>query len=163
MRLSALFLSLAACACGASPERLFNGRDLSGWQHEGPRPAFAVRNGELATSGVGNAPNWIHTTREFENLQLSFEYKLAQWTEAAVIVRAPRLGRPAQSGIALVLAHDFHKVVDAYVTGAIAGARPPARITGVLGGLAQSPAQTGPHAVARGDRRDSGARSRSGI
>jgi len=41
--------------------------------------------------------------------------------------RDPRAktGRPARSGIALVLAHDFHHVVDDYITGAIAGVKPP--------------------------------------
>lgn len=42
-----------------------------------------------------------------------------------MILRAPRDGRPAQAGIAIELAHDFHKVVDQYITGSIAGVRPP--------------------------------------
>ncbi len=104
---------------------IFNGRDLQGWVHEGDCPTFAAVESELRTSGRGNFPNWLHTAAEYENFRLNFEYKLAQWAEAAVVLRAPRWGRPAQAGIAIVLAHDYHKVVDKYVTGAIAGAEPP--------------------------------------
>ncbi len=105
---------------------LFNGRDLTGWVHEGPRATFSAESDELRTSGKGNQPNWLHTAREYENFLLTFDYKLAKWAEAQVILRAPKWGRPAQSGLAIELAHDFHKgVVDNYVTGAVAGARPP--------------------------------------
>ncbi len=106
---------------------LFNGRDLQGWVHEGDCPTFAATGGELRTSGRGNFPNWLRTASEYENFRLRFEYKLAQWAEAAVVMRAPRWGRPAQAGVAIVLAHDYHKVVDNYVTGAVAGAQPPIR------------------------------------
>jgi hypothetical protein len=44
---------------------------------------------------------WLHTAEEYENFRLTFEYKLSQWAEAAVILRAPRMGRPMQSGIAI--------------------------------------------------------------
>jgi hypothetical protein len=98
---------------------------LVAWVHEGPRATFSVTGNEISTSGLGNAPNWLHTSSEYENFRLKFDYKLAEWAEAAVIVRAPRYGRPAQAGIAIVLAHDFHKQVSNYVTGAIAGVRPP--------------------------------------
>jgi hypothetical protein len=98
---------------------------LRTWIHEGPRATFHFTGDELATSGAGNAPNWVHTPVEYENFHVTFDYWLAKWAEAQVIVRAPREGRPAQAGIAIELAHDFHKVVDNYITGAIAGVRPP--------------------------------------
>src|SRR6186713_2861698 len=78
------------------------------WTHEGPRATFTVRDGVISTTGAGSIPNWLHTSSEYENFRLRFEYKLAQWAEAAVIVRAPRLGRPMQAGLAITLAHDFH-------------------------------------------------------
>lgn len=104
---------------------LFNQRDLTGWVHEGPRATFAAVSSTLTISGAGNQPNWIHTASEYENFRLRFEYKLAQWAEASVVLRAPRLGRPAQAGIALVLAHDFHEDNTPYITGAIAGVLKP--------------------------------------
>ncbi len=115
-----------ALALEAAP--LFNGRDLSGWVHEGPRPTFAAHDGELRTSGAGNFPNWLRTRREYENFRLRFEYKLAQWAEAAVYLRAPRRGRPGDSGLAVVLAHDFHGRRDSeYITGAVRGVLKPLR------------------------------------
>ena len=109
----------------AAPVALFDGKTLNGWVAEGPHPAFEAREQQLLISGRGNAPNWLHTAREYENFKLRFEYKLAQWAEAAVILRAPRLGRPAQAGLSIYLAHDFHPNTPLYATGAIAGARPP--------------------------------------
>lgn len=119
-------LLLTSTVLAAAPQPIFNGKDLSGWVHSGPTMTFGVnKDGELFTSGAGHTPNWLRTEREYENFRLHFEYKLAQWAEAAVYLRAPREGRPAQSGIAILLAHDFHKEINSYVTGGIAGVRPP--------------------------------------
>lgn len=126
MRLLGFLISTALLS--AAPTPLFNGKNLQGWIHEGPRATFSAQNGELITSGDGNAPNWLHTAKEHENFRLSFDYKLEQWAEAAVIVRAPRLGRPARAGVALTLAHDFHKDNTPYVTGGIQGALPPNKL-----------------------------------
>jgi hypothetical protein len=121
-----LVLILAAAGVLSSePRALFNGRDLSGWVHEGPRATFSASQGALSTSGRGGPPVWLRTEAEFANFRLTFEYKLARWAEAAVILRAPRAGRPMQSGIAIYLAHDFHDNVTPYITGAIAGVAPP--------------------------------------
>ena len=120
-------LALALAAGAAEPRALFNGKDLAGWMHEGPHATFAVHDGELRTSGLGNQPVWLHTTGEYENFRLAFDYKLSQWAEAAVVLRAPRMGRPMRSGIAIFLAHDFHENLTSHVTGAIAGVAPPAK------------------------------------
>ena len=124
MRHPALILCALAAPAAAEPVALFNGKDLAGWTHEGPRATFAAYEGELKTSGAGNQPNWLHTAREYENFRLRFEYNLSQWAEAAVMVRAPRLGRPMQAGLAVFLGHDFHNNLTAYVTGAVAGVLP---------------------------------------
>lgn len=117
---------LAAAAPGAAESvAIFNGRDLAGWVHEGNRFTFGVRDGAIYTSGRGFQPNWLHTEREYENFRLEFDYKLEQWTEAAVYIRAPRAGRPGQAGIAISLAHDYHQGINSYTTGGIAGAIPP--------------------------------------
>lgn len=112
----------------AAAGELFNGRNLDGWVAEGPHPAFVATGGELVVTGQGNQPNWLHTAQEYEDFRLRFEYKLAKWGEAAVVVRAPRAGRPAAAGLAIYLAHDYHESAGAELrsTGAIAGARKPA-------------------------------------
>ena len=104
---------------------LFNGKDLSGWVQEGPRPSFYVEGAELRTSGRGHVGNWIRTAGEYEDFKLRFEYKLAQWAEAAVILRAPRSDRPQSGGIAVILAHDFHNETTPYITGGLAGWKSP--------------------------------------
>ncbi|HYO82764.1 MAG TPA: DUF1080 domain-containing protein [Bryobacteraceae bacterium] len=116
-------IGAAVLLLAAAP--IFNGRDLTGWVHEGDRATFSVHDAAIVVSGRGFPPNWLHTVAEYRNFRLSFEYKLAQWAEAAVILRAPRLGRPMQSGIAVFLGHDFHQNITPYITGAIAGVRPP--------------------------------------
>jgi hypothetical protein len=118
-------ISTAISANAAAP--LFDGKSLNGWVAEGPHSAFEVTGGELVVTGRGNQPNWLRTVAEYEDFRLSFEYKLAKWGEAAVVVRAPRAGRPAASGLALYLAHDYHNGAELRSTGAIAGARKPAK------------------------------------
>lgn len=125
MRLSALIL--LPFLASAAPRDLFNGRDLAGWVQEGPRATFSAKDGQLVCSGQGSVPNWLRTETEFENFRLTFDYKLAQWTEAAVILRAPRAGRPMQAGIAVFLGHDFHENLTPYVTGAVVGVMPPSK------------------------------------
>jgi hypothetical protein len=107
---------------------LFNGKDLSGWVHEGHRHSFFAEGNELRTSGRGHSGNWLRSSVEYENFRLSFEYKLAQWAEAAVILRAPRTERPQQAGISIMLAHDFHNKLSRHVTGAVMGLAAPQQL-----------------------------------
>jgi hypothetical protein len=120
----ALLAVFPALLC-AAPQPLFNGKDLSGWVQEGRRPSFFVENGELRTSGRGEVGNWIRTAREYEDFRLSFDYKLAQWTEAAAMVRVPRTDRPQPAGLSLMLAHDFHNEITPWVTGGLGGVLSP--------------------------------------
>jgi hypothetical protein len=121
-----LIAPLLAAVCLAQPARpLFDGKTLKGWMNEGPAATFSAANGELRTTGVGHAPNWLRTAEEFEDFRLTFEYKLDQWAEAAVIVRAPRTARPQHAGITLVLTHDFHNESTPHTTGAVLGVRAP--------------------------------------
>lgn len=125
IRLLLPVLLLAAPTFAQTARPLFDGKSLSGWVHEGPVAAFSAANGELRATGLGHAPNWLRTAEEFEDFRLTFEYKLDQWAEAAVILHAPRTARPQHAGIALVLTHDFHNESTAYTTGAILAVRPP--------------------------------------
>jgi len=111
----------------AALEPAFDGATLKGWVAEGPHPSFEVANQQIVITGRGNQPNWLHTVREYEDFRMHFEYKLAQWAEAAVIVRAPRLGRPAQAGVSLYLSHDYHPGIARWSTGAVPGVREPLR------------------------------------
>jgi hypothetical protein len=66
-------------------------RNLPGRAHEELRATFCAQDDELRTSGRGNEPSWLHTDHESENFRRGFEYKLAQWAEAGIILRAPPL------------------------------------------------------------------------
>jgi hypothetical protein len=115
-----------AAICSAQTSRpLFDGRTLDGWVHEGPAPSFSAANGVLRATGAGHAPKWLRTAEEFEDFRLRFEYKLDQWAEAAVVLRAPRTARPQHAGITLVLTHDFHNESTPHTTGAILAVRRP--------------------------------------
>lgn len=109
----------------AETRPLFNGHDLTGWVAEGNQPAFEAKDGVLRITGRGHVPNWLRTEREYEDFHLSLDYKLDEWAEAAVILRAARSERPQHTGISIVLAHDFHHEVTPWVTGAVMGAVAP--------------------------------------
>jgi hypothetical protein len=72
-------------------------------------------------------PGWT-SEREYANVQVTFEYKLAQWAEAAFVLRTPSIGRPVQQGVAVFLAHDFHRRPGLYTTGALAGRQAPLQL-----------------------------------
>ena len=76
---------------------------------------------------LGQQPGWF-SEREYENVKVTFDYKLAQWAEASFVLRTPRIGRPIQQGVAIFLAHDFHQKMGLYVTGAVAGFKAPTRL-----------------------------------
>lgn len=125
IRILLTVVSFAAICSAQAARPLFDGKTLSGWVHEGPAPSFTAVSGELRATGAGHAPNWLRTAGEYEDFRLSFEYKLDQWAEAAVVLRAPRTARPQHAGITLVLTHDFHNESTPHTTGAILGVRRP--------------------------------------
>ena len=85
-----------------TPERLFDGRDLTGWRtwlvdtrHLDPRGVFAVTNGWIRISGDGLG--YLATDREFENYRLVVEWK---WGTRNT-TWGDRLGKARDSGIFL--------------------------------------------------------------
>ena len=81
----------------------------------------------FAGTMLGQQPGWF-SEREYENVKVTFDYKLAQWAEASFVLRTPRIGRPIQQGVAIFLAHDFHQKMGLYVTGSVAGFKAPTRL-----------------------------------
>jgi len=111
---------LSVCLLAAHAEELR-------WTPEGSYSTFTAHGGDIATTGVAGYPNWLRSEREYGNVRVRFEYKLSQWTEAAIVLRAPRSERPLRAGVALYLADDFRREDTAYTTGAIMGVRKPLR------------------------------------
>lgn len=81
----------------------------------------------LPAALLAQHPGWS-SDREYANVQVTFEYRLAQWAEAAFVLRTPTIGRPVQQGVAIFLAHDFHQKPGLYTTGALAGRQAPLRL-----------------------------------
>lgn len=129
----------AAAMAAPAPRSMFDGRSLSGWVHEG-QPTFRVEADTLRTDGRAHAGNWLRSVEEFEDSELTFEYKLDQWAEAAVFLRAPRTARPWHAGVTIMLAHDFHGKPSAWTTGAVAGALEPVKWMGPSWGVWHSAA-----------------------
>ena len=101
--LSAICFFAVFNAKAASPIRLFNGVDLSGWtswlresQHEDPNKVFTVSEASIRISGEGYG--YLATLNEFENYRLSLEFR---WGDQAATDRRDRKGKALDSGVFL--------------------------------------------------------------
>lgn len=92
--------------------------------------SFTISPDALQCSGKENSRNWARSGGEYGDVRVRFEYRLAQWAEAVVVLRAHAVGRATLTGIPVQLAHDFHGKTSRHVTGAIVGVREPARFLG---------------------------------
>jgi hypothetical protein len=81
----------------------------------------------LASTLAAQQPGWF-SDREYQNVHVTFEYRLARWAEASFVLRTPQIGRPVQQGVAVFLAHDFHAKPGLYTTGAVAGLKAPHKL-----------------------------------
>ncbi|MBN2376927.1 MAG: DUF1080 domain-containing protein [Sedimentisphaerales bacterium] len=89
---------------GAQP--LFNGRDLTGWEMVGGQAdSWAAVDGVLTCMGKGGG--WLSTTKEFDNFELSLEYKVPAGGNSGVFIRAPREGNPAYAGSEIQVLDDY--------------------------------------------------------
>ena len=68
----------------AEPEALFNGKDLSGWEADGPGNHWKAENGELVNESAGAN---IRTTRKFEDFKLHIEYNCPDRGNSGVYLR----------------------------------------------------------------------------
>jgi len=75
------------CIWGAEGKQLFNGKDMTGWEHVGPG-GFTIENGMLKSKG-GMGLLW-YTPEKFGNVKIRVVYKLMQKdTNSGVYVRIP--------------------------------------------------------------------------
>ncbi len=71
-------------AAWTDPEELFNGKDLSGWEPDGPENHWKAENGELVNQSAGAN---IRTTRKFEDFKLHIEYNCPDLGNSGVYLR----------------------------------------------------------------------------
>jgi hypothetical protein len=80
-------------------ERLFNGKNLSGWKvNEGGKQAvWGAENGLLFVNGKGGG--WLMTEKEYADFDLRLEYKVPPRGNSGVALRSPMKGDPAYVGM----------------------------------------------------------------
>ncbi len=79
-------------------ESLFNGKDLTGWGHDGktvtPDGRYVAKNGRfiVATPAEGSRVQQLYTTREFPgNFTLKLEFRATPNADSGVFIRKPQL------------------------------------------------------------------------
>ena len=102
-----LFLLCGVPGFGGEPVSLFNGKDLAGWQGMGGSPDnWAVKEGNLTCTG-GKGAQWLATSREYGDFDLSLEFSLPANGNSGVFIRAPRQGAPWVAGMEIQLLDDY--------------------------------------------------------
>jgi hypothetical protein len=96
MRTLILVLLFLPIACLAAPDEkefkpLFNGRDLSGWQHRGPvtkNNSWAVENGNLKNDlRQGKRGSDLVSEGKYLNFTLRFEFQVPEGSNSGVYLR----------------------------------------------------------------------------
>ena len=84
---------------------LFNGRDLSGWQ---PAVNWAVEDGVITlknrTDRQEHNDNYLWTERQYGDLVLDLEFKVAQGTNSGIFLHTSNPKDPVQTGIEIQVA-----------------------------------------------------------
>ncbi|MCP5112277.1 MAG: DUF1080 domain-containing protein [bacterium] len=119
--LAAIALSCASTqdSPGAATwEKLFNGRDLTGWENVG-NADWTVRDGSIVGRREEGQTNkgWLVTEREFADFKLRLEFKtMYEKFNSGVLLRDPghaKVGRPAFNGFEMqLLNHQGGKAVN---------------------------------------------------
>jgi hypothetical protein len=88
-----LLLSVPFCRADEKWTTLFNGKDLTGWHHEGEATAvFAATNGVIHVQG---GKGWLRTEKEYGDFILEAEWRgLETNFNSGIFIRAPRDGNP---------------------------------------------------------------------
>lgn len=94
---------------GSGWTKLFNGRDLEGWEAVGGGvEGYVVRDGVLAFRKKGGG-GYLRTKADFEDFRLRLDFKIARMANSGVFLRAARDGsNPAFSGCEIQILDDFN-------------------------------------------------------
>ena len=127
-----ILLTFAALTqAGEKSKPLFNGKDLEGWQGmQGEARNWGVKDGVLSGTG-GKGAQWLATTDEYDDFDLSLEFKLPKNGNSGVFIRAPKVGTPYVDGMEIQLLDDYGEkwknLKPAQFTGAIYAVEAPSR------------------------------------
>ena len=85
---------------------LFNGKDLTDWVIINSAPDnWSAEDGILKCTGKGGG--WISTAKEYDNFELSLEFKVPPDGNSGVFLRAPREGDGAYAGMEIQVLDDY--------------------------------------------------------
>lgn len=88
-------------------KKLFNGKDLTGWQaFGGNMSCWKAENGMLITEG-GEGCGWLATTEEYGDFELELEFRVPPGGNSGVFIRAPKEGNPAFEGSEIQILDDY--------------------------------------------------------
>ena len=109
--LISIMFVLSSLACFAEKDsgfaRLFNGKDLSGWQGMGgPTSNWVAKEGVLSCTGKSGS-QWIATKEEFSDFDLRLEFKIPVNGNSGVFIRAPQKGAPWVTGMEIQVLDDY--------------------------------------------------------
>jgi HEAT repeat protein len=86
--------------------KIFNGRDLSGWQviHSDIN-SWHVSDSILFTDG--SSGGWLSTKCQYEDFELMFEFRVSPGGNSGIFIRAPHHGDPAYTGMEIQVLDDY--------------------------------------------------------
>jgi hypothetical protein len=102
---------------------LFNGSDLSGWEHNGKPGTFEVKDGVLVGLRKKDSAYWLSTIEQQGDFELRLQYRIRAHGNSGVFIRAPREGRTSQMGMEIQIYDEGpdKKTPDKGSTGSIYG------------------------------------------
>ncbi len=69
--------------------KLFNGKDLTGWEQKNGRAKYEAKDGAIVGTSVPNSPNsFLCTTRDYGDFELEFEVKVDKELNSGVQIRS---------------------------------------------------------------------------
>ena len=108
MNFSSIPISLLLLISPLAAEPLFNQKDLGGWRGVGGEAKnWAVGDDGTLTCTGGAGAQWLATEKEYDDFDLSLEFKLPKNANSGVFVRAPGEGHPWVQGMEIQLLDDY--------------------------------------------------------
>ncbi len=87
--LSLIVISFGTYAANGEWEKLFNGKDLTGWERLNGTAEYTIVNGEIVgTSKTGSPNTFLATTRTFGDFILEYEMKMDTGLNSGVQIRS---------------------------------------------------------------------------
>jgi HEAT repeat protein len=86
--------------------KLFNDQDLSGWKViNSDKNSWQVRDGILSTDGSGGG--WLSSDAQYDDFELTLEFRVSPGGNSGVFLRAPHEGDPAYTGMEIQILDDY--------------------------------------------------------